>query len=137
MIFSPLVLAALLIRVTAGILFFFQGYDKVVKIKIRGVVETVGPAYRKIGFPEGSIWFISFLTSWIEFLGGALLILGLFTVPSMMLLSLDIIIVTAGMSMLDPVHAMKLIFPRLILLLMYLLFSSANDMISIDWMLNK
>ena len=62
---DPLVFLSFFIRVVAGILFFFQGYDKVFHIGIQGVINTVGPSYRAKGFPAFSVKLISYFTSWI------------------------------------------------------------------------
>ncbi len=133
-ILSPVVLAALTLRLTTGILFAFQGYEKVVRIGIGGVVSTVGPSYKKLGFPDVIIRLISFLTSWIELIFGVCFALGLLTIPSAALLCFDLIIVTAGMSMLDPAQDMKIIFPRLMLLILYLLFASVVDIYKVDYL---
>lgn len=129
---TPPEMAALLLRAATGILFLFQGYDKVFKIGVKGVVDTVGPAYRSKGFPAGLVWLISFLTSWIEFLGGALLLLGLFALPAAAALGLNLLVVLAGLSLLDPVQDLRLIFPRILLLVMYLLFAAGVDIVSVD-----
>lgn len=135
--FTPVMLAAITLRLTVGILFAFQGYEKVVRIGISGVVDAVGPAYKKLGFHDFSIRLISFLTSWIELLFGILFAVGFFTIPSAMFLCIDLIIVTAGMSMLDPAQDMKIIFPRLVLLVVYLLLAAPADFLTLDSLLRK
>ncbi|MFN8152953.1 MAG: DoxX family membrane protein [Bacteroidia bacterium] len=129
---TPEILAAATLRITVGVLFAIQGYDKAIKIGVKGVVETVGPSYRNLGFPDFMIRFISFFTSWTELLAGVMLVAGVFTLPAAGLLCLDLIIVTAGMSLLDPVQELRIIFPRLLLLVIYLLFAAHLDTLSID-----
>lgn len=129
---DPTSFLSFFIRISAGILFFFQGYDKIFKIGIRGVIETIGPSYRSKGFPEFSISLISFLTSWIELVGGLLLIIGLMKYPAIYLLCFDLLIVITGMSILDPVWDMKLVLPRLICLVVLLLLPSGSDVFSLD-----
>lgn len=132
---TPPEMAALMLRAGTGILFLFQGYDKVFKVGVKGVVETVGPAYRSKGFPAGLVWLISLLTSWVELLCGALLLVGLFTLPAAAALGLNLLVVMAGLSILDPVQDLRLIFPRMLLLVMYLLFAAGVDIISVDRLL--
>ncbi|MBL0097264.1 MAG: DoxX family protein [Bacteroidetes bacterium] len=132
---DPLVFLSFFIRVVAGILFFFQGYDKVFHIGIQGVINTVGPSYRAKGFPAFSVKLISYLTSWIELVGGLLLIVGFLTYPAIYILGIDLIIVIFGMSILEPVWDMKLVFPRLVLLSVLLLLPEGVDLISLDHLL--
>ena len=132
---DPLVFLSFFIRVVAGILFFFQGYDKVFHIGIQGVINTVGPSYRAKGFPAVSVKLISYLTSWIELVGGLLLIVGFLTYPAIYILGIDLIIVIFGMSILEPVWDMKLVFPRLVLLSVLLLLPEGADLLSLDHLL--
>ncbi|MBL7923722.1 MAG: DoxX family membrane protein [Bacteroidia bacterium] len=129
---DPVEFASFLVRVLAGLLFFFQGYDKVFRIGIQGVTEAIGPSYKRAGLPDFVVAMISFLTSWIEFLGGFCLILGLFKYTMVYLLGIDLLIVAAGMSMIDPVWDLKLLFPRVILLLFLLLMPAESDILSLD-----
>jgi uncharacterized membrane protein YphA (DoxX/SURF4 family) len=129
---EPMAVGVLTCRVAAGILFFLQGYDKVFKIGVKGVVETVGPSYKRIGFPDFSIYLISLLTSWIELIAGACFLLGLFTYPAAYLLCFDLLIVISGMSLLDPVWDVKLVLPRLVLVVVYLFIPIGIDVFKLD-----
>ena len=42
----------LLLRVTAGMLFFFQGYDKVYKVGVKQVMETFNDPFQKTLIPQ-------------------------------------------------------------------------------------
>jgi len=134
---SPPVFAAFILRVLLGVIFFFQGYDKVVKIGIKGVLDTVSPSYSRLGFPMFIIRLISYFTSWAELIGGGLLIIGLFSYPALILLSMDMLIVTVGFCMLDPVHDLRLLFPRIMFLLLYLLFAAGIDVLTLDALLSR
>lgn len=117
-----IVLAVLAVRLLAGAVFFFQGYDKLFKIGVRGVADTIGPSYRKAGLPGFFIFFMAGFTSVVECLGGFLLFVGFFHEYALYLLLADLILVSLGMSLLDPVWDMKLVFPRLIMVVFLLFF---------------
>jgi putative oxidoreductase len=126
-----------LLRVILGILFFFQGYDKVFQIKMKGVIDSFK---RQLGYKKipnflvvSSAWF----TSYVELLCGGLLILGLFKTYALYILGIDLILVTGAFSIITPMWDMQLLFPRLILLAVILYIPSAWDVLSLDHFLSK
>jgi uncharacterized membrane protein YphA (DoxX/SURF4 family) len=129
---TPEALAGLLARVFTGILFFFQGYDKVFRMGVKNEIIAISPAYQKIGLPDIIVRFSAYLTSYLELIAGALLILGLFKYPVLYALSLDLLVAAAGMSILNPLWDLRHVFPRLLLILFLLIYSSSLDIISLD-----
>jgi len=129
---DPLEFASVLTRLMVGSIFFIQGYDKVFKIGNKEVFTTIQPAFKKIGMPNQFTNAFTFITSWIEMLGGLLLIIGLFKYLMIYLLGIDLLIVLIGMSLIDPVMDLKLIFPRFILLLILLLLPREADVLCLD-----
>jgi putative oxidoreductase len=129
---QPESIAVLYMRLLLGMLFIFQGYDKIFRIKIKGVIQTIEPYYRQIKIPRFLIVAIAYLTSYIEFIGGILLFLGLFKYISLYVLGLDLLIVSLGMSLMDPVWKMDIVMPRFILLIILLLIPSTYDIYSIQ-----
>lgn len=121
-----------IIRVIAGVLFFFQGYDKVFKMGIGQVITTITPSYQRAGFPQWTINTVAFFTSWVEFIAGALLILGLFRYEAAYLLCFDLLVVSLGMSIIDPVWDARLVSVRLFLLALFLILPSQYDWGSLD-----
>jgi len=122
------------VRVILGVLFFFQGYDKLFRLKVSGVIaffreESAGR------IPEIVLVSSAYLTSLIEFCCGALLILGLFKTVAMYLLGIDLILVCGAFSLLKPMWDMQLVFPRLILLSGLLYFPCSWDKLSLDHLL--
>ena len=73
-----------------------------------------------------------FLTSWIEFIAGGFLILGLYKYACIYLLGIDLLFVVIGMGLIQPVLDLKHIFPRLILLIILLLLPEEADVFSLD-----
>ncbi len=129
---SPEAYAGLLVRIFTGVLFFMQGYDKVVKVGSRDVFTALAPSYRQAGLPDGLLKLVVFITSWIELLGGLLLIIGLFKYLALYALGIDLLIVAIGLSLVNPVWDMQHVFPRLLLILFLLVFPKALDTLSLD-----
>lgn len=129
---TPEAMAVLLVRVFTGILFFFQGYDKIFRMGLKTTYDTVMPSYQKAGIPSGMTRGFIFLTSWIELIGGILLILGLLKYAALYALGADLLIVALSMSILNPMWDMQYIFPRLLLVLFLLIFPSSLDIIALD-----
>ncbi|MBN8701600.1 MAG: DoxX family protein [Bacteroidetes bacterium] len=120
------------LRVILGILFFFQGYDKIFKIKISGVVDFYKYELGTIRMPNWVLALSAYYTSYIELIGGILLIVGFFKSWALYLLGIDLILVTAAFSMIKPMWDMQLLFPRLIILSILLYLPANWDLLSID-----
>jgi uncharacterized membrane protein YphA (DoxX/SURF4 family) len=132
-----LAIAELMVRVIAGILFFFQGYDKLFNIKMEEVVNTFMKDAERRHIPKPMIAFISYLTSLVELIGGFLLILGLFTNMAATALCLDLIVISLAFSMMQPMWDLKHVFPRLILLFLLLALPQNCHFFSLDFLLNR
>ncbi len=125
-----------ILRVVLGILFYFQGYDKVFKVKMQGVIETFQFELETIKVPKWILIVSAYFTSYVELIAGALLILGLFKTQALYLLGIDLIIVTGAFSLIKPMWDMQLLFPRLILLSILLYLPDSWDILSIDYIAN-
>ena len=125
-----------LLRVVLGILFFFQGYDKVFKVKISGVIDFFANETRNTKIPNWILRISAYYTSYVEFLCGGMLIIGLFTKYSLYLLGIDMILVVGAFSMIKPMWDMNQLFPRLILLSILLFLPEKWNTISVDHILH-
>jgi uncharacterized membrane protein YphA (DoxX/SURF4 family) len=123
-------------RVILGILFFFQGYDKVFKVKISGVIDFFANETRNTKIPHWTLQTSAYYTSYIEFLCDGMLIIGLFTKFSLYLLGIDMILVVGAFSMIKPMWDMNLLFPSLILLSVLLFLPEKWNTISVDHILH-
>jgi len=124
-------IAYALARIILGILFLWQGYDKIFNVKIKNVVQ----AYElPMGYPFSNIWVWvgTIFTSYVELICGLLLIIGLATNYALYLLGLDLILVVIALSAMNPIWDMKFVFPRLILLIILLLLPPHLNILSID-----
>lgn len=122
-------------RIIAGILFFFQGYDKVFKVGIKEVSKIMKLSLGNRNLSDSFLVAISTVTSWIELVCGILLILGLLKYFALYLLCLNLILVVAGFSMSKPMWDTGHVFIRLTLLLLLLLTPIEWDKLSLDYLL--
>jgi thiosulfate dehydrogenase (quinone) large subunit len=124
------VVAFTLCRVVLGVLFFAQAYDKIFNVGVKQVASTFREPLNKLPSPVVTVF--SYLTSYLELIFGALLVLGLFTKASLHLLAIDMALVCVGFSMIKAMWDMQYYFPRLLLLVILLLLPEAMNKCSID-----
>ncbi|MDQ3052042.1 MAG: DoxX family protein [Bacteroidota bacterium] len=122
------------VRVIAGLLFFFQGYDKVFNIGMTQIRQMMKSGFGNRKIPDQVINFIAPLTSWIELLCGFLLILGFFKFFAIYLLCFNLIIVVFGFSLSKPMWENNHVFIRLLLLIFLLVAPLEWDRFSIDYL---
>lgn len=128
--------AELLLRVFTGILFLFQGYDKLFVVKIAGVVDTFKAEAGRQNIPGFMVTAMAYYTSIVEFAGGLLLIFGLFVNYTLYLVGLDLLLVCFAFSFMKPMWDMKHVFPRLILVTLLLVLPSEHCHFSLDYLFN-
>ena len=131
-IIDPHTVAIFLVRILLGILFFFQGFDKIFGVKMKAVIGAIEPSYQKIKLPPFMVVLVAYFTSFAELLGGLCLIAGVLKYASLYLLGVDLLIVSVGMSLLDPVWKMELVFPRFIMLVFVLVFPAHYDTLTLS-----
>jgi uncharacterized membrane protein YphA (DoxX/SURF4 family) len=124
--------AVLLVRVVTGILFFFQGYDKIFNIKIENVVRTFSQPLAKIHLPISFLRIAVGLSSLIELTGGFFLFAGLFRTISLFALSVDLIIVAFLFSSIKAMWDMNFFLPRIIFIVFLLLFPQPADIFALE-----
>lgn len=117
-------IAEVFIRCFLGILFLFQGYDKLFVVKIKNVVNAFHKETDRKHIPEFLLVFTSYFTSITEFFGGILLITGVLHQYTPILLAINLLIVAFAFSFLRPMWDMQHVFPRVILLTLTLLLSN-------------
>ncbi len=90
------VAALFLARTLTGLIFFWQGYYKVFVWGVAGVYERAFQPFEASLLPEFLLWATAYFTSFVEFLGGALLILGVARRAALYALGLVLLIVSFG-----------------------------------------
>ena len=123
-------------RVFLGILFFIQGYDKVVNLGIRAVINGFRNELGDGKFSDTTIRLSAYFSSFAEFIGGALLIIGFMRYAALYALGIDLLLVAVAMGVIKPLWNMEYVLPRLLLLLFLLFYPGQNDLISLDSMLS-
>jgi putative oxidoreductase len=128
--------AVFIARVFLGLVFFIQGFDKVFVVKMKNVIETFRFEFSNAPVPKSLYSITAYFTSYVELIGGALLVLGLFKSWALYALGIDLLIVAIGMGMLKPVWDMDNVFSRLVLMIFLLIVPSAWDVISFDYLMS-
>ncbi len=129
-------IAALIARVFLGLLFFFQGYDAVFKVKTSNVIDTYESSFANKGIPHFFTVCGAWFTSYAELIGGLFLITGLFEYWSLSLLGLDLVVASIGFGIVSPMWDTRHVFPRLALLIFLLAIPPAWDHYSLDHLLS-
>lgn len=130
------VIAIFIVRVFFGITIFLQGYDKVFRVGMKRVLETF--EYPLQGVRHVPRFFVVcgvFYTSFVELIGGMLLIIGLMKHFTLYFIALDLLIAAIGLGIMKPMWDMKHVFPRFVMLVFLLIMPSQWDIISIDHLL--
>jgi putative oxidoreductase len=117
-------IAEVFVRCFLGILFLFQGYDKLFVVKIKNVINAFHHETDRKHIPSFLLYFTSYFTSITEFTGGILLITGLFHQYVPIILVINLLIVAIAFSFLRPMWDLQHVFPRVILLTLILLLSN-------------
>ncbi|MGE0445685.1 MAG: DoxX family protein [Vicinamibacterales bacterium] len=126
--------ALFIARALLGIVFFIAGVHKVFTI---GALEHarrlfVVP-YAGTYLPEWSLWLTGTATPVLELVFGALVLIGLFTRPALLVLGGILVMVAFGHLVLSPLFVMNgFILPRSGLLLFVLLLPREWDLFSVD-----
>jgi putative oxidoreductase len=128
--------AVLIVRIVAGVLFLWQGYDKLFRIGLKETAHASHQALHALRLPQGIVTAIVSVTALIEFICGALLIVGFLIIPSSYLLLACILPVTLAMSMREPMWNVQLVWSRLVLLTFLLLMPVRVHVFSIDQLLH-
>lgn len=132
---QPFAFAA--VRIFVGLLFLFQGYQKLFVVKVKEVLQTYKPLLQQKGIPQIIIVAGAWLTSSVEFLFGLLLIIGLFTQLSLYALTIDVLLASAAFGIMRPMWDMQFVFPRLLSLIFLLLTPIEWNIFSLDILISK
>ncbi len=132
---NPESVALFLARTLLAVLFIFQGYDKLFRIGPKEVSRSLFPSFQKFGIPFSVIKAGIWINAFVEFACGLFLLVGLLKYLSLTLLGINMLMVSVGMSLVNPVWDMKLVFPRFLLLLFVLLFPNEYDVLSLSGLL--
>ncbi|HEX4373731.1 MAG TPA: DoxX family protein [Puia sp.] len=120
------------IRTLLGIIFFMQGYGKVFTFSVSKVYDMFFKEIETTFLPKWIIVFAAYYTSYIELICGFLLIIGLFRKYAMYFLAIDLLIVSFGHGVMEPIWDLSHVIPRAILLASLFLLPTAWDKWNVD-----
>jgi uncharacterized membrane protein YphA (DoxX/SURF4 family) len=127
----------LFLRTLLGIIFFMQGYGKLFTMGVSHVYESFFKIFENTFLPKWLIVSTAYYTSYAELLGGILLITGLFRIYAMYLLALDLLIVSFGHGLMEPIWDLSHVIPRAVLLSALFFLPSEWDMWNADEWIKK
>ncbi len=131
--------AILIARVILGLIFFISGLWKVFTLSpVEHARQLfVGP-YADTFLPTWSLWATGTVVPVVEFVAGALLLVGLWTRPALLALGGVLILVTFGHLLADPLYEFHThVIPRTALLLFVLTMPASEDRMSVDYWLAR
>jgi putative oxidoreductase len=131
-------IAVLIIRMLLGLIFLMQGFGKVFTFGVENVynADFFYGTYKDL-LPGLIIKVTAYYTSYIELIGGLLLILGLKTSYTLFALSSVLIIVTFGHGLAEPIWDLSHVMWRAIPLVSLLLLPKQWDKFSMDHIITK
>ena len=130
-------IVTLMLRLVTGSLFFFQGYDKIFRIKISNVVRTFDDPMNPTIWPKSLLKPLITISSYAELIGGLFLFIGLLKFPTLSILSVDLLFVAISFSSIKAMWDMQHYFPRFIFVLMLWAIPFSVDVYSVDRLIGK
>ncbi|MGG8497391.1 DoxX family membrane protein [Tenacibaculum sp. TC6] len=130
-------IAVLTIRLLLGLIFFFQGFGKVVTFGLDAVYKNFFLKDFSDLLPEFLLYATAYYTSIVELIDGFLLIIGFKRDLALYALASVLVIVTFGHGLKTPIWDLSHVMFRGILLISLLLLPKELDKFSIDFFIKK
>jgi uncharacterized membrane protein YphA (DoxX/SURF4 family) len=124
-------------RTLLGIIFIVQGYGKIFTYSVPKVYNMFFKDFEATFLPKWVIWSTAYYTSYAELICGFLLIIGLFRKYALCFLGIDLLIVSFGHGILEPIWDLQHVIPRAILLITLLLVPQQWDQWNADALFTK
>ena len=122
----------LFLRLLLGIIFFMQGFGKVFTWGVDGVYQNAFSGFENTWIPHFLLKSTAYFTSYVELVGGLLLLLGLFRQWTYILLGLVLLIVSYGHGLESPIWDLQHVFFRGALLVVLFLLPQEWDKWNLD-----
>ena len=130
--------ALLFARLVLGLIFFMAGAWKVFQLGPLQHARKYFLPFADTFLPVWSLWAVGVTIPFIEFIAGALVILGWRTRAALVALGFVLAVVTFGHLLKEPLYEFHThVIPRLALLLFILLLPRRDDCFSIDYLLSR
>ena len=115
------------LRTLLGIILLMQGWGKVFTWGLPKVYEMWFKDFEKTFLPKWLIWSTAYYTSYVELIAGILLVVGLFRRIALYFLAVDLLIVSFGHGLLEPIWDLQHVIPRAIMVASLLLLPEEWD----------
>lgn len=119
-------------RTLLGLIFLMQGYGKVFSWGLEGVYQNAFASYEETWIPIFLLKLTAYFTSYVELIGGLLLLLGLFRNWAYIALGLVLLIVSYGHGLSSPIWDLQHVFVRAVFLISLLLLPKEWDQLHLD-----
>ena len=121
-----------ILRVILGLIVMMQGFGKVFTWGLDNVYGMF-KSYEETFLPKFILVFAAYFTSYVELIGGFLLVIGLFRNYALYALGAVLLIVSFGHGLSSPIWDLSHVFPRAVLLISLLLLPEEWD----KWQVEK
>ncbi len=130
--------AVLILRLVLGFIFLMQGYGKVFTMGVENVYNSSFflETYQDL-LPNFITYATAYFTSYVELVGGLLLVLGFKRDYALYGLGLVLVVVTFGHGLASPIWDLSHVLFRLIPMATLLILPQQWDRISLDALLSK
>ena len=112
-----------------------QGYGKIFMFTVPKLYNMFFAPFERTFLPGWLIWGTAYYTTYVELICGFLLIIGLFRKYALYLLAIDLLIVSFGHGLLEPIWDLQHVMPRAILLIVILVAPMEWDRWNLDELL--
>lgn len=131
-------IAALTTRLILGFIFLMQGFGKVFTWGVDHVYQMnfFYETYQDL-LPDFIIYATAYFTSYVELIGGFLIVIGLKTDYALYALASVLVIVTFGHGLAEPIWDLSHVIPRTILVVTLLILPKEWDAFSLDYLISK
>ena len=127
--------AILFARALVGIIFIMQGYGKIFTYTVPKVYDMFFKGFEKTFLPDWLILGTAYYTSYVELICGFLLIIGLFRKYAFYLLCINLLVVSFGHGLMQPIWDLQHVMPRAILMITLMLVPGEWDKWNLDALL--
>ena len=125
-------IGTLLLRTLLGLIFLMQGYGKVFNWGVANVYQNAFASYEETWIPGFLLQLTAYFTSYMELVGGLLLVLGLFRHWAYIGLGMVLLLVTYGHGLSAPIWDLQHVFVRAVFLISLLLIPKEWDQLHLD-----
>lgn len=128
----------LMLRIMLSFLFIFQGFDKIFKVGANAIHIYFSDNFEKMNLPPLFGRILINGSSWVELIGGVLLLFGILRTYVLFLLLSEMVLISIFFSWMKPMWDTKHVWPRLVLLVFLIIIPGSWARITLDYLiLNK